>query len=105
LLRHFQRPGEGFFRFYHSPADPALAVLLNANYSQGATQVLFAVNPTLGDLTLTLDAAVAAPATAPWLMLADQDRFYPAGSAGARRPVAAQLWLPPLACGLWIREG
>jgi pullulanase/glycogen debranching enzyme len=105
LLRHFQRPGEGYFQFYHSPADPTLGVLLNADLSQGTTQLLFVVNPTLEDRTLVVDAAVTAPEAHLWRMLADQDRFYPEGSPGARRQVGAQLWIPSLACGLWIREG
>jgi hypothetical protein len=80
-------------------------VLLNADLSQGTTQLLFVVNPTLEDRTLVVDAAVTAPEAHLWRMLADQDRFYPEGSPGARRQVGAQLWIPSLACGLWIREG
>ncbi len=51
LLRQFSRPGEGFFKFFPAPNSPApLAALYNADRSQGALRLLFAINPTLGDL-------------------------------------------------------
>jgi pullulanase/glycogen debranching enzyme len=104
LLRHFQRPGEDFFKFFHTPDNPTLGVLINADHSQGPVQLLFVVNPTLAEHTVTLDEGTVETGGTAWRMLADQDRFYAEGSHGARRQVRVQLWLPPLACGLWTRE-
>lgn len=101
LLRHGDRPGEGFFRFFHGFGGPALACLLNADCSRGSERLLFAINPTLQDATLALDESVLGPDPAAWRLLADQDRFYLGDAHGSRRPLEASLWLPPLACALW----
>ena len=101
LLRHHDRPAEGFHRFFHGFGGPALACLLNADRSRGPARLLFAINPTLQDATLSLDEAVLGPDPAAWRLLADQDRFYLGDAHGARRPLEASLWLPPLACALW----
>ena len=99
LLRQFSRPGEGFFRFFSSPNSPALAAVYNADHSQGREQLLFAINPTLGDVTLTLPADVVEGA---WRQLADHELFFPADSAAATQPVEAELFLPALGCALWV---
>jgi len=104
LLRHFTRPGEGFFRFLHAPGSTALAALYNADGSQGGARLLFAVNPTLADATLLLGQEIA-ELPGGWDLLADQDRFYLSGTHGAKTPVEAALGLPALSCALWINEG
>jgi pullulanase/glycogen debranching enzyme len=101
LLRQWARPGERFFRFYTAEGTPALAVLYNADRSQGAVRLLFAVNPSTADATVSLGNDFA-DGDVPWELLADQDRFYFSGAHGARRGVEAQLWLPALSCALWI---
>jgi hypothetical protein len=103
LLRQFTRPTEGFFQFFRSGDTPPLAMLYNADRSQGRDRLLFALNPTLEEVVLPLGAA--AVDFGPWTQLADQDRFFHAGSRGARRPVAAELRLPPLGCALWHSAG
>jgi len=105
LLRHWQRPTEGFFKFFHLPGSPALAVVLNADFSQGATRLLFAINPTMSETTVLLDPETTGPEPCAWRFLADQDRFYLPDAHGARRPLEQQLWLPPLSCGLWVGRG
>ncbi|MBI5689560.1 MAG: glycoside hydrolase family 1 [Verrucomicrobia bacterium] len=105
LLRHWQRPSERFFRFFHAPGGPALAVLLNADFSQGPSRLLFAINPTLNEFTISLDTATVGDRPRQWHMLADQDRFYIGDAHGGRRPVEQQLWLPPLSCALWASRG
>jgi len=105
LLCHFQRPGEGFFKFFHAPGGPALGVVYNADLSLGSGRLLFAINPTLNEFTLPLDAETAGANAGDWQMLADQDRFYLADAHGARRPVEPELWLPPLGCALWVSGG
>jgi pullulanase/glycogen debranching enzyme len=101
LLRQFSRPGEGFFQFFSVPNSPALAALYNADRSQGALRLLFAINPTLGDVAVTLPAEVSA---ARWRQLADHERFFPAGSHSATQPVEPELFVPALGCALWADE-
>jgi pullulanase/glycogen debranching enzyme len=104
LLRQWARPSETFFHFVHGRGSPALAVIYNADLSQGTTRLLFAVNPTPREATLSLGATLAgAPHT--WDQLADQDRFYLSGRHGAKMPVESELYLPPLGCGLWVSAG
>jgi hypothetical protein len=76
----------------------------NADGSQGPVRLLFAVNPTLADITLPLGDALARRPGG-WEMLADHDRFYLSDKHGARKPVESALWLPALSCGLWVNEG
>jgi len=102
LLRHHSRPSEGFFRFVSATGSPALAAVYNADFSQGAARLLFAVNPTSADLTLPIGEAIAGAVPGAWDLLADQDRFYLSDAHGAKRPVEAQLWVPALSCALWV---
>lgn len=104
LLRQWTRPSEGFFKFVHTPGSSALAVVFNADSSQGTARLLFAVNPTLADLNMPLGEDIAG-APGGWDMLADHERFYLSGTHGAKKPVETSLWLPGLSCGLWVNEG
>lgn len=102
LLRQFSRPGEGFFQFFVAPnaAAPFVAVY-NADRSQGALRLLFAVNPTLGDTMVPLPPDISG---AHWRQLADHERFLPSAGHGATLPVEADLFLAPLSCALWVDE-
>ncbi len=102
LLRHFKRPNESFFQFFRSNSSPALAVIYNADRSLGPERLLFAVNATLGDVTLALPEDL--PACGAWRQLADQDRFYSGASHPAMAPVESSLQIPALGCGLWLSE-
>jgi pullulanase len=105
LLRHYQRPGEGFFKFFHAPGGPALGAVYNADWSQGVERLLFVVNPSLSEFNLVVgDGIVGADARA-WRLFADQDRFYWPDARGSRRPVEPELHLPPLSCALWVGRG
>jgi pullulanase len=99
LLRQFARPSEGFFQFFPVPDSSTLAVIYNADHSQGATRLLFVVNPTLDDVTIALGEKFAADA---WRQLANHDRFFVSGGPGATEPVEAELFVPALSCGLWL---
>jgi pullulanase/glycogen debranching enzyme len=105
LLRQWARPAETFHHFIAAEGAPALAVVVNADRSQGPVRLLFAINPTPGDVTIPIGASVAGPAAGGWDLLADEERFYFSGSRHASRPVEPQLWLPALGCGLWIEDG
>jgi pullulanase/glycogen debranching enzyme len=102
LLRHFARASEGFFRCGFAPDSTAAAVVYNYDRSQGPQRLLFAVNPTLADTAIPLDEQVTAGA---WRQLADAERFYGLKGPGAGQPVEAELFVPPLGCGLWLCEG
>lgn len=99
LLRHFERVSEGFFQFFYVHGGPALAAVYNADFSRGTERLLFAVNPTPDDVLIPLGEELAA---APWRQLANQDRFFAPGGAGARQPVEPDLYLTGLGCGLWV---
>ena len=101
LLRQYSRPGEGFFQFYSAGNSPALAGLYNADRAQGATRLLFAVNPTLGDVTVPLQAEVTSSL---WRQVADHERFFGEDYNGVTQPVEPELFLPPLSCALWTSE-
>jgi pullulanase len=104
LLRQWTRPSEAFFKFVHVKGSAALAVVYNADYSQGPARLLFAVNPTLADLTIAIGEEIAGTVPGAWDMLADHERFYFSDAHGAKKPVEAQLWVPSLSCGLWVSE-
>lgn len=102
LVRHWARPGEGFFRFFTMPGSPVLAALYNADRSQGPARLLFAINPTLADAMIPIGAEVAEAHPGRWEQLADHDRFLFPGGHGASLPVEPELFVPPLGCGLWV---
>jgi pullulanase/glycogen debranching enzyme len=100
LFRQFSRPGEGFFRFWHAADSMAVAVLYNADFSQGRLRLLFAINPTVQDVEIP----VGADARADWRQLADHERFFTTGDREPSRPVEESLFVPALGCGLWMTE-
>ena len=101
LMRHFSRATEGFFRFFWAHDTAAPAVLYNADHSQGPQQILFAINPTIYDVTIP----VGDIASGEWRQLADQERFFSTFHAGGGRAVESDLYVPALGLGLWLREG
>jgi hypothetical protein len=100
LFRHYSRPAEGFFRFFYAPDSTAAAALYNADRSQGALQLLFAVNPTGQDAEIPVGDAAGAG----WRQLADHERFFGTGDHEPTRPVEAALFVPALGCGLWVAD-
>ena len=104
LLRQQSRPSEGFFQFFRTPDSAALAVIYNADRSQGPARLLFAINPTGADVTIPLGEAVASPAPGAWKQLADHERFFASEGHGVTLPVEADLFVPALGCGLWLSD-
>ena len=100
LLRHFSRASEGFFQFVWAEGSSAAAVIYNADLSQGASRLLLALNPTLGDVTLPLGDLAALP----WRQLADHERFLPPDRPAGAQRVERELFVCALGCGLWIAE-
>ena len=101
LLRQWSRPSEGFFQFVQASGSPALAVVYNADFSQGAERLLFAVNPSMVDVTIPIGPAIAGTGTGAWRQIADHERFFASEGHGATEPVESDLFVPTLACGLW----
>jgi pullulanase len=97
LLRHFSRPSEGYFRFFNSGGAP-LVVLVNADQSKGSERLLFAINPTTSDATISVGDVAG---MGNWKQVADQDRFLHSGSRAATRKVGAELDISPISCSLW----
>jgi len=102
LLRLFSRPSETFFRFFFAPESTATAAVYNADRSQGPRRLLFAVNPTLNDVSIPVGAEIA---EGNWRQLADHERFFGPRPLDNAQPVESELYLPRLGCGLWISEG
>lgn len=100
LLRHFTRASEGFFRFWFVPDSMAVAVLFNADRSQGTEQLLLAINPQLDDTEVEIDPEIA---KAPWTRVADHERFMHGNEARLELDLPTPLWIPALGCGLWRR--
>lgn len=100
LLRQYSRPGDGFFQFAFAPGSTAVAAVYNADGAQGGRRLLFAINPTQTGAVVPLGGAAGRP----WRQLADEERFFGAGSPEPGRPVGASLPLPPLSCALWLAE-
>jgi pullulanase len=110
LLRQHTRPSEGFFQFFRTPDSPALAVVYNADFSQGPERLLFAINPTPGDVNIPLGEAAGVSGLmgavgGGWTQVADQERFFSANGHGVTQPVEAELFLTGLGCGLWVSRG
>ncbi len=98
LLRHFSRPSEEYFKFFSNGGN-ALAVVLNADQSKGTERLLFAVNPSSADVTVSIGEVAD---WGPWRQVADHERFLYSGSNAATRIVEAELEVPALGCALWL---
>ncbi len=102
LLRHFSRVSDGFFQFWFADDSLAAATLYNADHSHGSTRLLFAINPSLGDVSIKLEESVLAGA--PWRALADSEQFFDEPRKGMAQPVEVNLFMPALSCSLWVSE-
>ena len=101
VLRHFSRASEGFYQFFWAPDTAAPAVLYNANHSQGPVQLLFAINPTVHDVVIKIGDV----ASGEWRQIADHERFFATFHAGGGQRVEADLFVPAMGLGLWLRGG
>lgn len=101
LLRHFSRASETFFWFWFAPDSTAVAVLINADRSQGEEQLLLAVNPTLHDVEIELDEEAI---EGEWERIADHERFMFLEERRNSRNLPDPLWIPSLGLSLWRRR-
>ena len=100
LLRLWSRPSEGFFQAFVGADRAALALVYNADGSEGAQRLLFAVNPLHEDMTVPIGEV----ARWGWRMVADHECFYDAARPAPERAMEENLFIPALGCGLWIVE-
>ncbi|HVT72321.1 MAG TPA: alpha-amylase family glycosyl hydrolase [Lacunisphaera sp.] len=97
LLRLWSRPSEGFFRCLGREGTPALVAVYNADGSQGAARLLFAVNPGYDDVTVD----VGEFGEWNWKLVADHECFYAEGEHPPGETVERELFIPGLGCSLW----
>lgn len=98
LLRHFTRASEGFYQFTFAPDSVAVAVVYNADRSQGPERLLLTFNPTSHDLEVPLGPAAS---DVEWIPLADHDRFFSGVRPRAPRRLGERVFVPALGFGLW----
>ncbi len=96
LLRHYSRAGDGFFETAQVDGRNGLAVLFNADRSQGPYRLLFAVNPEAEPLHLPIPGWET-----DWIQIAGHDRFLGDAEETLRCDIRSELRLPPLGAGLW----
>jgi pullulanase/glycogen debranching enzyme len=104
LMRQWSRPSEGFFRSFTLPGSHAMALLYNADLSQGLDQLLFAINATGLDVEIPLEESVTSRR---WQQVADHERFIDLGTGalGVLQPMLSPLFVPALGCALWHSDG
>nr|MBS0022456.1 glycoside hydrolase family 1 [Gammaproteobacteria bacterium] len=98
LFRPDSPPPDDYFRYFGAAQGSAMAVLFNADHSNGPHRLLFAINPHHETVHLSLEGMDLTQ----WRQLADHERFEFEGLTSARFPcTAGRLELPPLSCALW----
>lgn len=98
-LRPDIRPSDGYLHFFGAERTSAIAVLFNADWSQGVGRLLFAVNPHHETVQITLNDLPLEH----WRQIADQERFEVAGlDCALIQCIQQRLELPPMSCGLWV---
>ena len=97
LLRLWSRPSEGFFQAHTSADKVALALVYNADGSEGAQRLMLAINPQPTEVTIPIGEVAGWG----WRLVADQECFYLNGRPGPTTEIESDLYLPPLGCGLW----
>lgn len=100
LLRHFEKPGEHFYRFFGAHEMSAIATLINADFSCGGQRLLFAVNPHTEEARIHVEDNHSYN----WQQLADAWNFDVEHGIHTDMFREHELILPPLSCGLWTEK-
>ncbi len=102
LLRLPARPTTGYVRLFGREGVSTAAVLFNADFSRGGRQILFAANPHVDQVHISLDGLRGDG----WQELADRTNFNLHGITSGRLAANRQgVSLGPVDCGLWVRHG
>jgi len=100
------RPGvhrDGYLAFEGAPDSSSIAAYYNADGSEGADRLLFAINPHSHPVRLPWPEKARGRR---WIQMADQERVSEGGLEGALRRVESDgIHLPALSCGLWKSAG
>ncbi len=102
ILRLEFHPEPDYFKFHYAEeGGKGLLVLVNANHQHGSTQLIYAVNPSNHIERFNTEGTGIDSAR----QIADHFRFNVEGFQSAElRYKNGILALPPLSCGLWLRE-
>ena len=93
------RISESYLQFFFAKGSSAVVVLINADCSVDAPQVVYAVNPHFEYADVLCEQIRPTDLK----QVADQERFNLEGIDTARIPISnKQINLPPLSCGLWM---
>ena len=93
------RISESYLQFFFAKGSSAVVVLINADRSVDAPQVVYAVNPHFEYADVLCEQIRPTDLK----QVADQERFNLEGIDTARIPISnKQINLPPLSCGLWM---
>jgi pullulanase/glycogen debranching enzyme len=100
-FRHATHPPESYFGKFAVPDTSAVGLLYNADFSQGADRLFFAINP--HPWAVTMETFALNPQD--FRQIADHDRFHTEGLTSARFYwKGGKLELPGMSVGLW-RQG
>ena len=100
LLRQWSRPSEGFFQCFTRAGQLGLVAIYNADGSQGASRLMFAVNPHPEDVSIPIGEFGGWD----WTLVADHECFYRDGGHPPGETVTPELFIPGLGCSLWRTE-
>jgi pullulanase len=99
LLRLYDSPSDAYLSFFDVHNYSALAVVYNADYSNGNTRLLFAVNPHTEGVRIDMHEHNAED----WVQWANHECF---DDNGFKTNMFNEhtIELPPLSCGLWTEK-
>lgn len=95
-----EHPTKTYFRFYFAERTTAFAVIFNADFSQGESRLLLAINPHDHDVSIVADQL----SEGDWQRLADVENFASNGLSEERWRGETPLRLGRLDCGLWEQK-
>ncbi|MCH6258228.1 alpha-amylase family glycosyl hydrolase [Puniceicoccaceae bacterium K14] len=98
LVRLYENPGEGYFEFIYAHHRHAFACVYNASGELGEQRLLFAANPE----EMPLNLEIGKWADFDWTQVADHERVWGIKGSPYSVEVDKGIYLPPLACGLWL---
>ncbi len=102
VFRLHTRQGNGYIQFYGAHGCSSMAMIFNADRSNGQRRVVFAINPHFEETSIGVPGDLK-PST--FVQLADQERFHMSGLDAAYSPwKEGRIYLAPMSCGLWVEK-
>jgi pullulanase/glycogen debranching enzyme len=101
IFRLEDRPSQDFFKFYFNEENSSVVTLYNADFSNDAERILFAINPLFQGIEISIEDLNLSR----FLQIADDKRFEVDGLLDELiNTEGGKIYLPPLSCGLWIES-